>query len=903
MTNEAEKITPPYRLSEYDVYSEFKTSQNGLSESEAQKRLAEGKNEIISAEKDSPILLLIKQFIDPLIIILLISSAISLSIGQFIEATAIFVIVLLAGILGFFQEYKAERAIEALQEMASPYANVIRDGKEKRIHSSEVVVGDVIIISAGNTVPADARLVETHNLQVNEAALTGESAPVEKISEPIDENNLPVSERKNMLFAGTFVTGGRGKAVVVRTGMNTEFGKIAALLQKTTSRKTPLQQNLEKLGKQIGIAALLLAFVMALMGYFVEQRTFVEMFIWGVAVAVAIIPEALPAVVTISIALGVRRMARRKALIRKLPAVETLGAVDVICSDKTGTLTQDQMTIREIFTNDTEYYVTGVGYKPQGSFRINNEFVNPAYQINLMRLLEIGVLCNDTVIDFDKGEEIIGDPTEAAFIVAALKAGINYLKLRKKFPRVFEIPFSSETKMMTTVHLVDNKKLEAYTKGAFEIILDLSDKILINGIEKDLTEEEKIRIKQIAYQKSENALRILGVAYKKLNSIGEVGKANKNLVFVGFAGMLDPPREEVKDAINTAYNAGIRPVVVTGDYEVTAVAVAREVGILKEGNSITGPELEQLDDEQLSEIIDHTEVFARITPLHKLRIVEAFMKKNHIVAMTGDGINDAPALKKADIGIAMGIKGTDVSREAADMILTDDNFASIVAAVEEGRSIFQNIRKYLVYLLSGNLGAVLALIYAMVAGFSIPLTAVQILFINFLMDGLVAIALGVEPPEKDLMKKKPRKVSEGILNKRMIEYIIAIGVLISVITFGIYYWESGLGFSHQKLMTVFFVTLVFSRLFNALNCRSFDMPALSIKFYNNTFLLVSYIISVISTILVVEVGVFQKAFHTVSLSGGEWLACIMVAAWVWILVEIYKILRLTFSENIKTSNG
>ena len=903
MTNEAEKITPPYRLSEYDVYSEFKTSQNGLSESEAQKRLAEGKNEIISAEKDSPILLLIKQFIDPLIIILLISSAISLSIGQFIEATAIFVIVLLAGILGFFQEYKAERAIEALQEMASPYANVIRDGKEKRIHSSEVVVGDVIIISAGNTVPADARLVETHNLQVNEAALTGESAPVEKISEPIDENNLPVSERKNMLFAGTFVTGGRGKAVVVRTGMNTEFGKIAALLQKTTSRKTPLQQNLEKLGKQIGIAALLLAFVMALMGYFVEQRTFVEMFIWGVAVAVAIIPEALPAVVTISIALGVRRMARRKALIRKLPAVETLGAVDVICSDKTGTLTQDQMTIREIFTNDTEYYVTGVGYKPQGSFRINNEFVNPAYQINLMRLLEIGVLCNDTVIDFDKGEEIIGDPTEAAFIVAALKAGINYLKLRKKFPRVFEIPFSSETKMMTTVHLVDNKKLEAYTKGAFEIILDLSDKILINGIEKDLTEEEKIRIKQIAYQKSENALRILGVAYKKLNSIGEVGKANKNLVFVGFAGMLDPPREEVKDAINTAYNAGIRPVVVTGDYEVTAVAVAREVGILKEGNSITGPELEQLDDEQLSEIIDHTEVFARITPLHKLRIVEAFMKKNHIVAMTGDGINDAPALKKADIGIAMGIKGTDVSREAADMILTDDNFASIVAAVEEGRSIFQNIRKYLVYLLSGNLGAVLALIYAMVAGFSIPLTAVQILFINFLMDGLVAIALGVEPPEKDLMKKKPRKVSEGILNKRMIEYIIAIGVLISVITFGIYYWEGTFGFSHRKLMTVFFVTLVFSRLFNALNCRSFDMPALSIKFYNNAFLLVSYIISVISTILVVEVGVFQEAFHTVSLSGGEWLACIMVAAWVWILVEIYKILRLTFSENIKTSNG
>ncbi len=901
--NITEKITAPYQLSEEVVYSEFKTSPNGLTLSEAQKRLQQGKNEITSAEKDSPFLLLIKQFVDPLIIILLISSAVSLSIGQFIEASAIFVIVLLAGILGFFQEYKAERAIEALQKMASPYANVIRNGKEKHIPSSEVVVGDIIIVSAGNTIPADARLVDAHNLQVNEAALTGESVPVEKNSEPILKNELPLGERKNMIFGGTFVTGGRGKAVVVATGMNTEFGKIASLLQKTSSRKTPLQQNLEKLGKQIGIAALLLAFVMALTGYFIEEKTFVEMFIWGVAVAVAIIPEALPAVVTISIALGVRRMAKRKALIRKLPAVETLGAVDIICSDKTGTLTQDQMTIREIFTNDIEYYVTGVGYKPQGNFRVNNEFVNPEYQINLMRLLEIGALCNDTVIDFDKGEEIIGDPTEAAFVVAALKAGIDYLKLRKKYPRVFEIPFSSETKMMTTVHLIDDDKLEAYTKGAFEIILDLSDKILINGIEKDLTEEEKIRIKQIAYQKSENALRILGVAYKKLNSLAETKDANKNLVFVGFAGMLDPPRKEVKKAIKTAFNAGIRPVVITGDYEVTAVAVAREVGILREGNSITGAELEQLNDEQLSEIIDHTEVFARITPLHKLRIVEAFMKKNHIVAMTGDGINDAPALKKADIGIAMGIKGTDVSREAADMILTDDNFASIVSAVEEGRSIFINIRKYLVYLLSGNLGAVLALILAMIGGFSIPLTAVQILFINFLMDGLVAIALGVEPPEKELMKRKPRKVHEGILNKRMIEFIIVLGILISVATFGIYYWESKLGFPYRKLMTVFFVTLVFSRLFNALNCRSFDLPALSIKFYNNAFLLLSYIISVISTILVVEVNVFQEAFHTVSLSGGEWLASILVAAWVWILVEVYKILRLTFNESLITNNG
>jgi Ca2+-transporting ATPase len=885
------KITPPYKLSVSEILTAFKSSVEGLSDNESLARLEKyGKNEISNEKRDSALKLLLEQFSDLLIIILIVSAIISFFIGQVVEATAIVIIVILAGVLGFVQEYRASKAIEALQRMASPHATVLRNGKEKKIEAAMLVPGDVILLAAGNTIPADARIIESHELQVNEAPLTGESKPVMKTENVIDKENLPVADMKNMVFSGTFVTRGRAKALVIATGMHTEFGKIAKLLQETKARKTPLQRNLDHLGKRIGVFSLALAFIMSALGYIIESRPFVEMFIWGIAIAVAVIPEALPAVVTISIALGVRRMSKRRALIRKLPAVETLGAVDVICSDKTGTLTKDQMTIREIYTDQINYFVTGRGYNPNGQFRIDTETVNPQLHLNLMKLLEIGVLCNDTVIDFTKNpEEVIGDPTEAAFLVAAAKAGLDYKKLREKYPRIMEIPFSSESKMMTTFHKIENE-IYAYTKGAFEIILDLSDKILENGIERELTEEKKLEIKQIAYKNGEKAQRVLGLAYKKMDGMLNPENGRKNLIFVGFVGMIDPPRKEAKKAIKTAFKAGIRPVMITGDNEVTAVAVAREIGILKHGNSIAGPELESLSDEELEAIVDDTEVFARISPKHKLRIVDALMKKNHIVAMTGDGINDAPALKKADIGIAMGIKGTDVSREAADMILTDDNFASIVAAIEEGRSIFQNIRKYLVYLLSGNFGTVFALVVALVTVLPIPLTAVQILFINFLMDGLIAIALGVEPPEKGLMLKKPRKVNEGILNKRMLGYIFGIGSLIGIITIGFFGWGYSQGFSNEKLITLFFVTLIFSRLFNALNCRSFDLPALAIKFYNNIFLLVSYLISIVFTVIVVEAKVFHRAFHTTDLTGGEWLAAILISAWVWILVEVYKII-------------
>ncbi len=887
-----------YDKSAEDVLRMLDSSINGLSNDEAERRLLRfGENVLVEKEKDSPLKLLLSQFTNLLIVILIISSIISMSVGQTVEATAIIVIVILAGILGFFQEYKAEKAIDSLKKMAALHATVIRDGKEQTIEAEHLVPGDIIVLSVGNTVPADARILETKNLKVNESPLTGESTSIEKISNTINEK-LSVADRKNMLYMGTSIVYGRATAIVTATGMNTEFGKIAGMLQSTVSRRTPLQNNLDQLGKKIGIISLVLAFIMGMLGLLIEKQSFVDMFIWGVAIAVAVIPEALPAVVTISIALGVRRMVTRKALIRKLPAVETLGSVNIICSDKTGTLTKDEMTIREVFTNNLSYSVTGTGYNPIGMFRNNNVRIKPSSHLNLFKLLEIGVLCNDSSLE-KKGDKInvIGDPTEAAFLVAAEKAELNIEKLKNEMPRLDEIPFTSESKQMTTVHEKNGSRI-AYTKGAFEIILANSNTILLNGVEHKLTSDEKLKLSSEAYKLSEKAMRILALAYKKLSKDETIENSQHEMTFVGFVGMIDPPRKEAKKSIKTCFNAGIRPVMITGDYEVTAVAVAREVGILKYGNSIQGSDIEKMSDASLSEIVEDTEVFARIAPKHKLRIVDALMKRGNIVAMTGDGVNDAPALKKADIGIAMGIRGTDVSREAADMILTDDNFSSIVSAIEEGRSIFQNIRKYLVYLLSGNFGTVLGLSIALLTFLPIPLTAVQILFINFLMDGLIAIALGVEPPEKGLMKDKPRNVKEGVLNKQMLQLIGGIGTVIGLVTTTVFYFVLKEGASTDKAITIFFATLIFSRLFNAMNCRSFHLPALSMKFYGNKALFVSYLISIIFTLIVIEVPIFNEPFNTVSLSGGEWLLVLLSSSIVWIVFEIYKLVKL----NNKHSN-
>ncbi len=873
-----------------DIINHFNSSYNGLDEtniSTLQKKF--GYNEIINEKKESIIQLLLEQFKSLLIIILIIASIVSLFIGQPVEAIAIIVIVILAGILGFVQEYRASKAIESLQQMAAPHATVIRNGKENVIYARELVPGDIVILNTGDKVPADCRIIEAFNLKTDEAALTGESTACEKNNAELPDTNVTLGDQHNMVFMGTSVLYGRGKAIVVATGMNTEFGKIATLLQNTENRKTPLQINLNQLGKNIGIFALIIAFVMSFVG-FLKGHEIVEMFIWGVAIAVAIIPEALPAVVTISIALGVRRMVKRKALIRKLPAVETLGATNVICSDKTGTLTKDEMTIRKIFTLGKVLDVTGAGYYPEGEYYLENEKISFSdTNKKLLEAISYGVLCTDArLVKEDEKYKVVGDPTEGAIIVAAKKAGIDVDKLKQDYVRVHEIPFASETKKMTTVHSLENNKYLVICKGAPEILLPVCK--YYETYNEAITLDDKIKenIEFTANEFAKHALRVLAVCYKIVDNYTNEDIEN-NLIFLGMFGMIDPPRDEVKDAIRLCETAGIKPIMITGDHEITAVAVAKELNILKENQkSISGLKLESLTEEEFEELVDDTVVYARISPSHKLKIVNALMKKGNVVAMTGDGVNDAPALKKADIGVAMGIKGTEVSREAADMILTDDNFASIVSAIEEGRGIFQNIKKYLVYLLGGNLGTVLALVISLLANLPIPLQAVQILFINFLMDGLIAISLGVEPAEDYLMNKKPRNVNEGILDKKTLYFIGIAGFIIGLVTIGTFVIAKNNGFGDQKAETIFFISLIFARIFNGLACRSLENSVFSLSLLKNLPLVYSILTSLLFTILVVQIPILQKAFHNDSLLLNDWTFAIISGIIVLFTLELYK---------------
>lgn len=895
MTNvnaETRKSAPAWHISDIpEIFSHFNTSEEGLSEEEASKRIEKyGKNEIESEMKTSWWKHLLEQFLSLLILILLLAAIASAVAGQLVEAIAIIVIVILAGVLGFIQEYQADKAIETLQKMAAPSATVKRNGERKHIASPNLVPGDVIILSTGDKIPADARLVSSQNLKINESALTGESHAVEKTDQKLEDKDLTIGDRKNLVYKGTSVTYGRGEAVVAATGMQTEFGQIATMIQSTEQRRTPLQTNIDQLGEKLGVLSIILAVLISLLGIY-RGNEIIEMFVWGVALAVAVIPEALPAVVTISIALGVRRMVKRKALIRKLPAVETLGATNIICSDKTGTLTQDQMTARKIYVNNKVYDIEGSGYNPGGEIKLDGQKVTQNSESDLTYLLSAGTLCSDTSLNQANGKwDIVGDPTEGAIVVAAKKLNIDAEELKNKIPRINEIPFSSETKKMTTLHNTDNGKI-AYTKGAMEVLLNSSKYIWMNGEVKELTEEIRKDLMDTAEDMSKDALRILGVAYKKINGKDLDDSAQEEMTFIGFVGMIDPPRPEAKKAIETCEHASIRPVMITGDHVTTAAAVAKELGIAKVGKSVRGQDIEKMSDEELDKVTDETEVYARISPGHKLRIVSSLMKKEHIVAMTGDGVNDAPALKKADIGVAMGIKGTDVSREASDMILTDDNFASIVSAVEEGRSIFQNIRKYLAYLLSGNLGTVFALTIALLATLPMPLMAVQILFINFLMDGLIAIAIGVEPVEGGIMDRKPRKVKEGILNKKTASFIFLVGVWIGIICLGLFIYVLDQGASQEEATTIFFATLILSRLFNGLNCRSFELSIFKMKFFGNKPLIAGIVISLIMSLLVIYVPVLQAPFHTENISSLQWVLMFSVSAFTLIGVEIWKWLR------------
>lgn len=881
-------------LSVDETIKHLKTSENGLSEKEVAERLEKyGLNELREEAKEPWWKLLISQFNNLLIYILMLSAVISIFLGKTVEPIAIIVIVVLAGITGFIQEYQAGKAIESLKKMASPNARVLRGGKEIVVDSSLIVPGDIILINGGDKVPADARIISASMLRADEAALTGESLSVHKHNEAISGEKIPLGDRKNSLYMGTSVILGRAVAVVTGTGMSTEFGKIADLLNKAETGKTPLQKDLDKLGKQLGIFSIVLATIVSFFD-FMKGSPLDEVFIWGVALAVAIIPEALPAVVTITLALGVKRMVKRRALIRKLPAVETLGATNIICSDKTGTLTQDEMTIRKIFSGGKVIDVSGVGYKPEGKFSNNDNDISIENNSDLKDLLVYGVLCNDTVLTKKDGEwDVIGDPTEGSLVVTAAKAAISSDETKKQYPRAFEIPFSSETKRMTTVNNFPTGKV-SISKGAPEVILDSCNFYLQDGEALPLTQEVKEKILSAYQSFAENALRVLGIAKKDVFGDEKYENIEKDMVFVGLVGMIDPPREEVKAAIQTCETAGIKPIMITGDHKVTAVAVARELGIMKDGIAISGPELESLSDEEFEKIVDKAEVYARISPAHKMKIVESLIKKGNVVAMTGDGVNDAPSLKRADIGVAMGITGTDVSKEAADMILTDDNFASIVAAVEEGRSIFENIRKYLVYLLSGNMGTVLGLIAALLAGFAVPLLAVHILFINFVMDGILAITLGVEPPEKGIMNRNPRPAGEGILNNPSISYIGSVGLWIGFVCMAMFVWYAGAvpdadaSKADAYTMSIFYATLIMARIFNAFSSRSISDSFFSYGITGNRTMLVGILATIILSVLTINWGIMNPIFSTVPLSLNDWMIVTAAGATVLVYSELHK---------------
>jgi Ca2+-transporting ATPase len=842
-----------------------------------------GPNELQARAHVSPWTILLEQFKNVLIIILLLATALSAFLGHGVEAIAITAIVLFAVILGFIQEFRAERAIEALREMAAPSATVIRDGRDQRVPARELVPGDLIILSTGDKVPADARLTEAVNLQTVEAALTGESAPVEKHSHALTEETLPPADQRNMAFAGTAATYGRGRALIVATGMATEFGKIARMLEEVDTAKTPLQKNLDRIGKSLARAAFAVVAVIVVLGLF-RGQPFVEMLIFGVALAVAVVPEALPAVVTISLALGVKRMVRRNALIRRLPAVETLGSTSVICSDKTGTLTKDEMTVRRLYVAGHTIEVSGTGYEPSGNFSANGSGVVSSEA--LATLLRAGALASDARVEQRNGSgtwEVKGDPTEGALVVAAAKAGLNKPALDAEFSRVFEIPFTAETKRMTTLHQTPDGVV-AYAKGAPEVIVQSCSMLLTETGLETLDETRRTDVLERARQMAAEALRVLAVAYKPQATEKD---AESNMTLLGLAGMIDPPRAEAKDAVRQCEEAGIKVIMITGDHPLTAKAVAEELGLSKNGRVVSGAELEAMDESQLGREVESIEVCARVSPAHKLRVVSALQGRGQVVAMTGDGVNDAPALKKADIGIAMGITGTDVSKEASAMTLTDDNFASIVAAVEEGRGIFSNIKKYLMYLLSSNIGEIGLMAGATLAGLPLPLSAVQILYVNLATDGLPALALAVDPPERGLMQQPPRDPRRGIFTRPVVLLMLVGGIWSAVINLALFVWALNSGRPIAEAMTMTFVSLVLIQFFKAYNFRS-DRHSVLRDPFANKWLNLAIVWELIMLGLILYIPVLELTFGTVALPLNDWLLIIAAALTISPVLELTK---------------
>lgn len=809
------------------------TQSNGLSESEAADRLKKyGTNELIERAGRTALQILWEQFTATMVLILIGAAILAGLLGDYKNTISILAIIILYALLGFFQEYRAEKAIAALKKLSVPHVRVIRDGNLKETTANQLVPGDILQLETGNVIPADLRLIESVNLRIQEAALTGESDAVEKQTEALANEDLPLGDRRNMAYMGTIVTQGRGLALVVATGMKTELGKIADLIQQVETSQTPLQRRLDTLGKNLAIIGVMIAGLIFILGI-MRGDELRHMLLTAVSVAVAIVPEGLPAVVTITLALGAQRMLSRQALIRKLPAVETLGSVTIICSDKTGTLTENRMTVVILDVAEHALDLTGEMTK-SGSLRTTGRLGSPT-QSSLSLAAIGGALCNDAKL-IDTGDDhfhTLGDPTEGALVVAAAKMGYWKSALDSSFQRSAELPFDSERKRMTTIHHlgqydpdvlagldVSDKKYIAFTKGGVDNLLDITSHVWVEGKAQVLDSGWRSRIEAANERLAKKGMRVLGVGYRLLNTIPEIIQTDleQNITLVGLFGMIDPPRNEVKDAIATCRAAGIRPVMITGDHPLTAIEIARQLGITENGRALRGSEIENLSFDELKNVVDEVSVFARVAPEHKLKIVQALQEKGHIVAMTGDGVNDAPALRKADIGVAMGITGTDVSKEASDLVLLDDNFATIVAAVQEGRTIYDNIRKFVRFSVAGNIGKVLVMLLAPFLGKPLPLLPLQLLWLNLLTDGLLGLGMGVENPENDTMKRKPYSPTEGVFSRGAGKQTIWVGLFIGALALGIGSWYFII--DRSEWQTMIFTSLAFMQVFQALASRS-----------------------------------------------------------------------------------
>ncbi|PWX47379.1 calcium-transporting P-type ATPase, PMR1-type [Clostridium perfringens] len=865
-----------YKKSKNEILQELDVDEkNGLSSTEALRRLEKyGKNKLETKKKKTLFKQFLSQLKDVMIYILIIAAIISAFLGEISDALIILLVIIINTVIGVIQESKAEKALDALKELSTPKALVKRDGSLKEILSEDIVPGDIVIIDAGRYIPGDLRLIDTANLKIEESAFTGESVPSEKDASFLPDKEIPIGDQNNMAFMSTLATYGRGVGVVVGTGMNTEIGKIAKMIEQEENDETPLQKKLSELGKILGFLAVGICILIFIISFF-QGRDLLEMFLTSISLAVAAIPEGLPAIVAIVLALGVQRMVKKNAIIRKLPAVETLGSVSIICSDKTGTLTQNKMTVTTVYTNDS--------YIKESEFNLNDN--------ESKLLVDCMVLCNDATYS-EKSQT--GDPTEIALLESPFKLNILKEKLEKEFKRIDEIPFDSDRKLMTTVNLVDDKKARVFTKGALDSILSICNKISINGKLLDFTKEYKAKVLENSNIMSDKALRVLAFAYKDISKENIVlDSLEKDLVFIGMVGMIDPPRLEVKDSIKLCKSAGITPVMITGDHKNTAFAIANELGIAEDiSQAITGHEIDRFKEEEFNEKIINYRVFARVSPEHKVKIVKAFKSHGNIVSMTGDGVNDAPSLKAADIGVAMGITGTDVSKGASDMILTDDNFSTIVSAVEEGRKIYLNIKKSIVFLLSCNLGEILTLFTAILLNWNSPLQPIHILWVNLITDSFPALALGVDKTKEDVMNNPPRNPKESIFIKSDKIQLIINGVLIGGITlFAFKLGERLYADSLIHAQTMAFVVLSVSQLFLSLSLRSNTKSAFSLGIFSNKYLVYSILLGIFLQVIIISISFIANIFKVTPLLLYDWIVVILVSLIPFAINEILKLFR------------